>query len=148
MISPCPCMTPILAVLVSTLTLAAGHNVSHGQCNLDGLCLGDLVDETSFNFETEAEKRAACITFCRKTPKCFWYSLAPYSGLCLALRDCPTLDKSMTKPFSFYSGNKDCSKYLSSVNRHRSHSCRCQQNLSSCCFSEGSSSLAAQRICS
>jgi hypothetical protein len=104
-------MTPILAILVSTLTLAAGHNVSHGQCNLDGLCLGDLVNETRFDFETEAEKRIACISFCRKTPECFWYSLAPYEGLCLALRDCPTLDKSTTKPFSFYSGNKDCSKY-------------------------------------
>ena len=76
-------MTIILAILISTLTLAASQNVSHGQCNLDGLCLGDLVDETRFDFETEAEKRIACISFCRKTPECFWYSLAPYEGLCL-----------------------------------------------------------------
>jgi hypothetical protein len=105
---PCLSMTPILAVLVSTLTLAAGLDVSHGQCNLDGLCLGNYLDETI------AEDKVACINFCRTTPGCFWYSLDIRSlpGLCLALEDCPTLDNSMTKPGPlFTSGNKDCSKY-------------------------------------
>ena len=55
----CPSMTPILIALVSTLTLAAGHNVSHGQCNLDGLCLGDLVGETRFDYDTNTEGKAA-----------------------------------------------------------------------------------------
>ena len=113
MISPCLSMTLILAVLVSILTLAAGRNVSHGQCNLDGLCLGDLVGETRFDYDTNTEGKAACINFCRKTQGCFWYSFDMYSGLCLALEDCPTLDDIMTRPDSthYTSGNKDCRKY-------------------------------------
>ena len=107
----CPSMMQILAVLVSTLALAASRDVPDGQCNQDGLCLGNFLDETSFDFETTAENRVACINFCRVTPKCFWYSLDMNSGMCIALEDCPQLDKSMTKPAHFISGNKDCSKY-------------------------------------
>jgi hypothetical protein len=69
---PCPSMTPSLAVHVSTLTLAAGLNVSYGQCNLDGLCLGIIIEDMSFDFETIAEGKVACTNFCRKTPGCFW----------------------------------------------------------------------------
>ena len=43
----CPSMMQILAVLVSSLALAASRDVPDGQCNQDGLCLGNFLDESS-----------------------------------------------------------------------------------------------------
>ena len=102
-------MTIILAILISTLSLAAGFHAPHGQCNLDGLCQGSIIKEVSFDFETIVEGKVACINFCRKTPGCFWYSLDRNSGMCTALEDCPTLE--INNQSHIISGNKDCSKY-------------------------------------
>ena len=55
------------------------------ECEINGLCQGELVDFNNTDSESE------CLYLCKATPSCEFYAFREDEGICLLLEDCPDI---------------------------------------------------------